>query len=293
MVLVWRNFGYLISKGYSPWLTMDFAYNIHTRGCCCQTSEVNSELATTPVGEIAKTEEGRETVKHDTDADTATLASCQCPRTACPRKPERNKKSKTKKRKINGIRNPALETNGSIVQESNDDPVSHPECGQYSHYQHECSQSEEFQPVSHPECGQYSHYQHECSQSEEFQPVNHPECGQYSHYQHECSQSEEFQRGDEYEECCKSHGDDPEFIRGRAEAIQIAQELLGLKFVQAMFELDAGPATKTFTSVVVYLLHFSQKYPKSKLCLFDLGFLHGALEKLQTLKPDKNSRCED
>lgn len=244
MVLFSKNFGDLQSTGYSPWLTFYFGHSMRTNRCCCQNSEVNSELATTPIGEISKTEEGRKRAERDTDADTTTLASCQG-----PRKPEKNKKRKTKKRKINEIRNPALETHGSVFEESNDDAVSP------------------------------------------------PKCGHYSHYQQKCSQSEKFQRGNGYEECGKSHGEfelDPEFIRGKAEAIKLSQKLLGLEFVQAIFELDAGPATEIFSSVCIYLLTFSKKNPKSKLCLLDLGFLHGALEELEILAEGYfNRRRED
>nr|APQ39790.1 hypothetical protein Lo_si_si1Pt0114 [Lobelia siphilitica var. siphilitica] len=200
-----RYFG---GTGYCRWITLDWEYNTHPlfqfqyntnplfRGCSCQTSEVNSELATTPVVEISTTEEGRATperLRSETHADTDTLSLCQCPRTRCPRtrcprKPGQNKKRKrngiqNKKRKINGIQNRALETNGSLFQESNDDPVSHPECCHYSDYQHECYHSEEFP------CGD----------------------GNYSY--------------------CKSHGelkDDPEFIFGQAEGAEFIRALFEL-----------------------------------------------------------------
>lgn len=244
MVLLFRNVGDFKSTGYSTRLTFYFCHSMRAlkRGCYCQTSEVNSELAKTPVGE---TEKGRKTAEHATDS------SCQCPRPACPRKDQKNKKRKTKKSKINGIRNPALETDGSVFEESG--------------------------------------------------PVSHPECGHYNHYQRKCSQSEKFQRGDGYEagykECCKSHGKfelDPEFIRGKAAALKLSQQLLGLEFVQAIFELDAENATPIFRSVCIYFLYFSETNPKSKLCLFDLGFLHGALEELRILTQGYfNRRRED
>lgn len=143
------NFSNFGGTGSCPWITLEC-------GCYCQTSEVNSELSTTPVVDTAEVnseiEEGRATperVRSETCAETATL--CQCPRTHCPSKRGQNKKRKNKKSKINGIRNPALETNSSLFPESNDDPVSEPECWYLSHYQHECDHSEEFP------CGDWDH----------------------------------------------------------------------------------------------------------------------------------------
>lgn len=174
--------------GSCPWITLELRYHMH-RGCSCQTSEVNSELSTTPVVEISTTEEGKATperVRSDTDADTATFSLSQCPRTCCPRKPGqnkkgKNKKGKNKKSKINGIRNPALETNGNLFAESNDAPVSHPECRR--HY-HECYHSEEFP------CGD----------------------GQYPY----CDSHGAYER-------------DYEFIRGEAEGAELLREIFELE----------------------------------------------------------------
>lgn len=142
-----RKLNYFGGTGFCPWITLEFRYNMHPTGCSCQTSEVNSELSTTPVVEISTTEEGKaspDRVWSETDADTATLSLCQCPRTCCPRKPGTKTKRKNKKSKINGIRNTEFETNGSLFPESNDEPVRNPKCGYLGHCQDDCDHSEEF-----------------------------------------------------------------------------------------------------------------------------------------------------
>lgn len=242
---------------------MELKYHMYRpkRRCFCNTSDVNSELATTPVVDtsevnsevlttpvvaIPTTEEGRaapERVRSDTDVDTATLPLCQCPRTRCPSKPGQNKKSKSqnKKSKINGIRNTAFETNGSLFPESNDDPVSQPECRYCSHYLQECDHSEEFP------CGD----------------------GDWN-----CAYWDWDSHG------AREGG--PKFRRGHAE---------GENNLRDIFNAKVGYCPKIFENLLKHVLFIEAKNQEERASdSFYIGYFHGALKHVMTLSCKKQKK---
>nr|YP_009435385.1 hypothetical protein Lo_pub1Pt0114 [Lobelia puberula]ATG25387.1 hypothetical protein Lo_pub1Pt0114 [Lobelia puberula] len=255
-------------------ITLAFPYNMKF---WCRTSEVNSEISTGVVEisevnvEVSTAEEEREAserVHCENLADTATLSlsecpktrcpKTRCPKTRCPKTPGKNKKRKNKKSKINGIRNPAFETNGSLFPESNDDPVSHPECWDCWNYQHKWNHSEEF-PYGDGDityCDSHGLGKYNCDSHG---------LGKYN---------------------CDSHGlgkYKPDFICGEVEGEQFIRD--EFEKMRHKYKLETDECVEIFRKAILDHLVTIVKNQKRKSHLYfkRIGVSHGALNQLKTL----------